>query len=219
MTTQITRLEKQKLFFKGYFTSSRMFKSLSAMYIALECHTGKRKDDITPEVQHQFAIVGMLLQTFENRLSLDELDILIASAFLHDVVEDYPEKYSINDIEDKFGKEVRDIVCYVTKTNITTHKINAVADDGLILSEKYTTQYFDNMIENVFSVILKCFDRIHNLQTMKGVFPPEKIAAYITETETEIFPLIKKARIRYPEYYIIFITAKSQMENIIALVR
>jgi len=49
--------------------------------------------------------------------------------------------------------------------------------------------------------LVKIADRAHNLQTMQGVFTPEKQQAYCKEVGTWFFPLIRKARRNFPRQY------------------
>lgn len=198
------RIQKQKIFFRGYFVGKKMLKSIEAMEVAMRCHVGFRKGG-EPEVSHQFAIVGMILQVFECRLNTEELDIIVASAFLHDVVEDYSDLFNQQQTEDKFGHDVSRIVAMVTKPE--SFKKNH--------EDRYA--YFNGMLKCYFAVFVKCFDRIHNLQSMIGGFKPDKQVSYIEETEAYFFPMIKKARAMYPEYYMVFVIIQEQMEMIIRL--
>lgn len=198
------RIQKQKIFFRGYFVGKKMFKSIEAMEVAMSCHVGLRKGG-EPEVSHQFSIVGMILQVFECRLNTEELDIIVASAFLHDVVEDYSHLFNQEQVEDKFGQDVSRIVGMVTKP--LNFKKNH--------EDRFS--YYSGMLKCYFSVFVKCFDRIHNLQSMICGFSPEKQQLYIEETETYFFPMIKQARAKYPEYYMVFVIIQEQMEMIIRL--
>lgn len=198
------RIQKQKIFFRGYFTGLGLHKSMMAMEIAMQCHTGNRRDG-NPEVSHQFDIVGMLIQVFEKRMTPAELDILIASAFLHDVVEDYPSLYDQSDILAKFGCEVSDIVARVTK------KANFKK------TPEHRELYYKGVLGNLFSTFVKCFDRIHNLQSMIAGFTPEGQRKYIIETEEYFYQMIKKSRSENPQFYIVFVIIQQQMEMIISL--
>lgn len=78
-----------------------------AILFATKAHDGqRRKTDNVNMIFHPFT-VGMILQ----RENMDE-DTVIAG-ILHDVVED--TKYTIEDIEDIFGKNVKDKISEVTE--------------------------------------------------------------------------------------------------------
>jgi len=198
------RVDKQKVFYRGYFLGRGMFESLRALEVALECHKSSRKDG-SPEISHQFEIVGMILQVFEKWLDVETLDMLIAASFLHDVAEDYSELYPISLLATMFKCGTMDILVRVTKPK------------DFVKDHVNRTHYYDYISEKIWAIIMKCFDRIHNLQSMVAGFSVEKQHAYIEETETYFYPMIKKARAAYPEMYMVLITLQQQMEMIIRL--
>lgn len=198
------RIEKQKIFYRGYFIAQRMFESISAMEIAMECHTGTRKDGF-PEVSHQFEIVGMILQVFEGRICTQILDSLVAAGFLHDVPEDYSEKYPLDALAAEFSETTMSIVTPMTKP----------AD--FEKTHEHRVIYYGNISKNILAVFGKSLDRIHNLLSMIAGFSAEKQRLYIEETETYFFPMIKQARREHPQFYMILTLLKQQMEMIIRL--
>ncbi|MND11610.1 GTP pyrophosphokinase [compost metagenome] len=198
------RLQKQKTFYRGYFIGRGMFQSIRAMEIAMECHTNLRKDGY-PEVSHQFEIVGMILQVFEGRVTAKILDCLVAAGFLHDVPEDYAQKYGLADIRNSFAVMTANIVALVTKP------------DDFKKNHEYRQKYYGGVLSDIYAVFIKCIDRIHNLQSMVAGFSHEKQLDYIEETETYFYPMIKRARMAHPEHYTVLTLLKQQMEMIIRL--
>lgn len=83
-------------------------------------------------------------------------------------------------------------------------------DYGLLLPEspltelalsktgKTTDFYYNELLESVYTALVKGIDRIDNLSTMVGVFSHEKQVSYIHETEKFVIPLINAAKIKYP---------------------
>jgi (p)ppGpp synthase/HD superfamily hydrolase len=88
---------------------------LNALDFASIAHDGqKRKDGITPYIAHPFG-VGIIL--LEHGYS----DDTVIAGILHDVVED--TKFSLTDIQEKFGEKVSKIVSGVTEDkNISSRK-------------------------------------------------------------------------------------------------
>ena len=74
-----------------------------AKKFAIEAHKGqiRKSEPDKPKVMHPIA-VGNLLEEY----GFD--DDVIAAGYLHDVVED--TKYTIEDIENEFGKDIRNLV-------------------------------------------------------------------------------------------------------------
>lgn len=84
----------------------------SACAFAARAHAGQvRKDGLTPYFSHPVRVALTLRHTFGC-----EDAIALAAAVLHDTIEDTPADY--DDIADRFGSEVADIVAALTKNMI-----------------------------------------------------------------------------------------------------
>lgn len=82
---------------------------LNAINIAAVAHRNQyRKGTAIPYVSHVFAVMNIA------SAMTDDEDILIA-CLLHDVLEDAPDEFSAEQIEETFGPRVLDIVGEVTK--------------------------------------------------------------------------------------------------------
>ena len=178
-----------------------MYQSLKALDYALNIHTGKRKDG-QPEVSHQFEIVGFLTQILSSRMSLSQMDATIASAFLHDVIEDYPEQFNFEDLKNEFEEGIYDIVFAVSKPP-GFDKYN----------KKQMDSYFGEILKIPEAVIVKGVDRIHNMQTMSEGLSMERQKEYVIEVEEYFYPLFKHARKKYPQFYFIYITLSQTLER------
>jgi (p)ppGpp synthase/HD superfamily hydrolase len=89
-------------------------KLFNALEFAAFAHDGqKRADNITPYIAHPFS-VGLIL--LEHGFSEE----VVIAGILHDVVED--TKYTLEDIEKKFGQRVAQIVQGVTEDKQITSK-------------------------------------------------------------------------------------------------
>ena len=117
-----------------------------AILFATKAHDGqRRKTDNVAMIFHPFT-VGMLLQ----RTGMSE-DTVIAG-ILHDVVED--TKYTIEDIENIFGKNVRNIVEEVTENKALEWK-----ERKKEAIEKIRNASFEGKM-------VECADKINNLETL-----------------------------------------------------
>lgn len=117
-----------------------------AILFATKAHDGqRRKTDNVAMIFHPFT-VGMLLQ----RTGMSE-DTVIAG-ILHDVVED--TKYTIDDIENIFGKKVRTIVEEVTENKALEWK-----ERKKEAIEKVRNASFEGKM-------VECADKINNLETL-----------------------------------------------------
>lgn len=173
-------------------------KAIAAFDYAAGFHTGKRKDGVTPEFYHQLCI-GHYLRTLHH--GLDRPAETLTAAALHDVREDYFVPHE--EIEALFGANVAKAVEALTKINPDNTK-------------KDTQAYFDAIAACPIASVVKGADRIHNLQSMLGVFSAKKQAEYLEESQTYFLPMVKKARRQFysqePVYENIKLMLDSQIQ-------
>jgi (p)ppGpp synthase/HD superfamily hydrolase len=184
MTDVRTRHIKQLAVMRGWLEGRGYFLAADALEFVRQLEQGTRKDGETPKFHHQLSI-ARLITTLAPHLANPEH--AIAAAFLHDVLEDHGATISREDLAERFGKELADIVWRLSK------KSNGLTKDYKL--------YFTELAECPVASIVKVADRSHNLQTMQGVFSVEKQKAYIGEVEEWFYPLIKTARRRFPRQY------------------
>ena len=156
-----------------------MHVGLKAMQFGLDHHTGSRKDG-TPEFSHQI-FQAQYARTLGSVLHPERL---LATIFLHDIVEDCD--VTRLDIEEMFGSDIAHSVHLMTDSD----------ERGIDLSHE---QYFPRMADNPISSLAKGIDRIHNFQSMLGVFDISKQERYIKVTRDWILPMMKEARQRFVE--------------------
>lgn len=171
--------DKLRIAIKYWMHGRDYVDAVQAMEFASDYHTGTRKDGITPEFQHQVSIASYL-RTLPTLIYPQET---LATSFLHDVVEDYSVDLQI--IEDRFGKTVRRGVSLLSK------KIGGY--------ETNPKDYYMNMRNDAVASIVKGADRMHNFQTMPGVFTEEKQRLYIDDCVEYILPMLKAARKKFPK--------------------
>jgi len=156
--------EYKELLKISYQTLSAADKKLirKAFDLAVEAHNGQRRRSGEAYVFHPIAVAKIV----SSEIGLDATSI--AAALIHDVVEDN-ENYSINDIEQMFGKVVAKIVHGLTKIS----KLSKSSDVSL------QAENFKKMVltlnDDIRVIIIKIADRLHNMQTMYSMKPDKQI--------------------------------------------
>ncbi len=171
--------EKTKIAIRYWLLGNKFFNAAKAMSFAESKHIGLRKDGITPEFQHQVSQANFA-RTLINSFQFPEETLI--TIWLHDVCEDY--NVSINEIDKMFGSVVAHSV------ELMTNNVNGVKKD--------TAHYYNAMQFDPIASLCKGVDRMHNHQTMHGVFNFAKQLSYIDETKTYIIPMLKNARRNFP---------------------
>lgn len=197
----MNRFEKLFTALKYYLIGRDFVKAQKALQFARSYHTGKRKDKVTAEFQHQLEICMYLTTLKINPLMEEEL---LMVALLHDIMEDYG--ISMEEMEQKFGKSVTRRVWLLTK------KYKGVITKPLEL-------YFKDIADDEITSLAKGADRIHNLQTMIDVFSDEKQLSYVEEVEKYFLPMIKQAKYNFPEQGAAYFNIQLMLQNQIQLVK
>lgn len=188
--------DKTYLFIKGYATALNLNYTLKALPLARKFHNGQyRKGEVIidgksyklPYVLHVLKVCSTIISL---HLPLEErdLDILLASALLHDSLEDCKEYFPTGDTDLMtiygFPKEVYQIVTSVSKRSGAT--------------EPELDEYFNKIKKNRLALVIKLADRSHNVEDLY-VMKPEKIIKYIHETKDYLYPLATYGKANYPE--------------------
>jgi (p)ppGpp synthase/HD superfamily hydrolase len=197
----LAAFEKRKLALKFYLLGRNYYKALEAFNFAEQHHTGLRKDGVTPEFQHQIDI-ALYLTTLKD---VQDEETTLAAALLHDVMEDYAVSHE--EMERRFGLRLTEIVWRLTK------KYKGV--------EKDLPAYFEEISNDPVASLVKGADRIHNVQSMVGVFTVEHQKHYVDEVKTYFLPMLKRAKKSFPRqspaYFNIEHLLKSQLRFLEAL--
>lgn len=183
-----------------YWLQGRNYNmALRAMNLAKQHHTGLRKDGVTPEFDHQVSIAHYL-RTLDGSLLYPQETY--AAALLHDVREDY----GLADLEirDKFGDRTADAVHALSKEFRGDRRSEA--------------DVFAMIAADPIASVVKGCDRIHNHQTMIGVFSTQKQVEYIDETNGWFFPMLKQARRAFPEQEPAYENVKTMLKSQIQLI-
>ena len=159
---EITK-EYKELLRISYRTLSSKDKKLirKAFETAVEAHKNQRRKSGEAYIFHPIAVAKIVAY----EIGLDATSI--ASALLHDVVED--TQYSLSDIEQMFGEVVARIVDGLTK-------ISSLKKDGDISMQ---AENFRKMLltlnDDIRVIIIKIADRLHNMQTMDAMRPDKQV--------------------------------------------
>lgn len=142
--------------------SEAKFQELKAAYdFSAAAHEGQKRQTGEPYFIHPCAVVNVLVD-----LGFDDVSTLVA-AFLHDVLED--TQVTADELEQKFGKEVLELVEGVTKLD----KIKFVsAEDEQ--AENLRKMFFA-MAKDYRVIIIKLADRLHNMRTLDALKPEKQI--------------------------------------------
>lgn len=200
----MTVFEKKLLVLRQQLVGARYFNALAALEFARRYHNGTRKDGVTPEFQHQVEIALYAL-TLPDLIYREEV---IATILLHDVREDYGvSDHEIRTLFDShvFADRVADAVECMTK------EFRGV--------KKNESALFEQMSQNPIASIAKGCDRIHNLQSMVGVFKLEKQKQYIEEVFELFFPMLKRARRLFSHQVNAYENIKHMLQSQIELIR
>jgi (p)ppGpp synthase/HD superfamily hydrolase len=198
MTPEFDRREK---LLKGMLHGLGFYRALETMTFAQRLHTGTRKDKVTPEFQHQ---VEQALHALTLKNLVDE-EGTIMTIMLHDTREDKPVSSSM--IREKWGFEIElSVDCMTVKQFGESWR-------------KDPEQYYWQQAGDVRASIAKGTDRIHNLNSMHGVFTPAKKQAYIEEVELLIIPMLKQASDNFPHQYYAYMNLRQTLKAIVNHVR
>jgi len=170
------RYGKLKVSLYYYLLGRNYTTAMKAYNYAAKWHQGLRKDNATPEFQHQIEI-ALYLSTLKGVVNEERV---LTLAMLHDLLEDCPD-VTQEDLEKEFGGSIAQDCEYLNK------------------KEKSTDMYFRWISTGIDISLVKGADRVHNMNSMKGVFSIAKQKEYVEEVEKYFLPMLKHARKVHPE--------------------
>ena len=131
-----------------------------AFNFANQAHKGIKRRSGEPYIMHPIAVAKIVC----NEIGLGSTSI--CAALLHDVVED--TDYTVEDIENIFGKKIAQIVDGLTKISggIFGDKASAQAENfkKLLLT----------MSSDIRVILIKIADRLHNMRTLGSMLPSKQ---------------------------------------------
>ena len=150
---QIAR-EYKSLLKISYQTLSEDDKLLirKALDIAIDAHSTQTRESGKPYIFHPISVAKIVA----SKIGLDGQSI--ASALLHDVVED--SKYSIEKIEEIFGDEIAKIVEGLTKiSKLKKEKVLSIQAENF-------RKMLLTLNDDIRVILIKIADRLHNMKTL-----------------------------------------------------
>ena len=137
---------------KEYWPQADCESVRKAYELAGEAHKDQKRVSGEPYILHPLAVAQILAD-----MGIDTTTV--TASLLHDVVED--TDYTLEDIEEIFGKEVAFLVDGVTKLNRLDYRTK---EDQQVDSMR---KMFLAMAKDVRVVVIKLADRLHNMRTLK----------------------------------------------------
>ena len=147
----------------------------NAFYFARDAHREQRRKTGEPYIIHPIAVARIVAEELQLGASP------VCAAFLHDVVEDTP--YTIEKIEELFGKDVAFLVKVVTKQSKKQYTMSKQLDNF--------KQMLDSMHYDVRAILVKLADRLHNMRTLDSM-RPDKQMKIAGETDYFYAPLANR---------------------------
>ncbi|BAZ09379.1 (p)ppGpp synthetase I, SpoT/RelA [Calothrix sp. NIES-4071] len=147
-----------------------------AFRFAYDLHDGQLRKSGEPYICHPVAVAGLLRD-------LGGSPAMIAAGFLHDVVED--TDVTIEEIEERFGAEVRRLVEGVTKLSKINFKTKTEGQ-----AENFRRMFL-SMAQDIRVIVVKLADRLHNMRTME-VMSEESRRRNAQETRDIFAPLANR---------------------------
>jgi len=123
-----------------------------AFDFAYRLHEGQCRASGEPYIQHPVSVAGLLRD-------LGGSATMIAAGFLHDVVED--TDVTPEEIEDRFGVEVRQLVEGVTK--LSKFNFSSKTESQ---AENFRRMFLA-MAQDIRVIVVKLADRLHNMRTLE----------------------------------------------------
>ncbi len=162
---------------KSYNADADFDRIERAIAYAKEKHEGQTRSSGEPYYTHPVEVAGILA---EMKLDTDS----IVTAILHDTIEDTDATY--DDVKEKFGKDVADLVDGVSKLT----RIESKTREGK-QAENFRKLLLA-MSEDIRVLLVKLGDRLHNMRTISGHKKPEKRRRVALETMEIYVPLAER---------------------------
>lgn len=205
MDTTIDAARRREIACRYWLLGKGYNRAVRSMAFNRKLFSGTRKDGITPEFDHHVSQV-QYARTLPDLLFPEET---MCTIFFHDTMEDKdlsPEEIVRLFPEDPaFARKVADAAWRMTKK----WRGEKRGEEAL----------FEEMAKCPIASIAKGCDRIHNVQTMVGVFTFDKQRRYLEEVDRLFLPMLKEAEGNFPEQEAAYKNIRSNLRNQAALIR
>ena len=146
---------------EAYLPPDQVERVREAHEYAEAAHAGQKRQSGEAYITHPVAVADILADLHMDGPTL-------TAAILHDVVEDTPS--SAVEVEQRFGKEVAEIVDGVTKLDQVQFKSRKEAQ-----AESFRKMILA-MVRDIRVIMVKLADRTHNMRTIAAMPPPKRRA-------------------------------------------
>ncbi|MAY85923.1 MAG: bifunctional (p)ppGpp synthetase/guanosine-3',5'-bis(diphosphate) 3'-pyrophosphohydrolase [Pseudooceanicola sp.] len=145
---------------RNYNPKTNVARLTEAYDYGAAMHEGQFRHSGEPYFTHPVAVAAILT---EQRLD----DATIITALLHDTIED--TKASYQEVSNRFGKEVAELVDGVTKlTNLQLSSAETKQAENF-------RKLFMAMSKDLRVILVKLADRLHNMRTIKSMRPEKQV--------------------------------------------
>lgn len=144
-------------------------------------HEGQKRKSGEPYIIHPLAVAEILI-----KLNMD--GDTICSGLLHDTLEDTTAKY--DELKDRFGKPVADLVEGVTKIEVLK------TDNKSVQEAETIRKMFFAMSKDARVIIIKLADKLHNMRTVHYL-KNDRAKEFATETLDIYAPLADRLGISW----------------------
>lgn len=191
------QIEYNKL--KNYAITNNLRNLITALTLAVKYHKGQYRDGGEPYVIHPLMVCKTLLLLNVDKYLKEwypqkseswirrQYDVLLASAVLHDVIEDC-------NLLNK-GREMVEVYHLDEEVWIIVDILSKPPKGQPYDPE----EYFRNILSNWKALLIKLSDRANNCTTMQ-VFKESRRIKYIRETTEYIYPLCAEGKKIYPQF-------------------
>ncbi len=147
-----------------------------AFRFSLNAHKHDKRASGEPFITHPYEVASIIAK----EIPLD--DVTVASALLHDVVED--TKFTLNDVKAEFGSTIADIVDGATK-------IEGMFENYEVKQVENYRKMLLSMSNDIRVILVKFADRLHNLRTLEYL-SEERQVRMARETQEIYAPLANR---------------------------
>lgn len=145
-----------------------------AFYYAFNAHYGTERESKEPYITHPIAVA-----TYLDLIKADYETI--CAALLHDTIEDI-EKIDFETIQNEFTPVIAKLVDGVTK-------VSAKGNDKSKNFRMTANKLILSIDDDPRIILIKLFDRLHNMRTLNGIQKEEKKQKQIAQTREVFIPL------------------------------
>ncbi len=163
------------------YPENQQIKIQEAVDFSNTKHEGQKRKSGEPYIIHPLAVAEILIQ-----LNMD--GDTICAGLLHDTLEDTTAEY--DELKEKFGKPVADLVDGVTKIEILK------TDNKSVQEAETIRKMFFAMSKDARVIIIKLADKLHNMRTVHFL-TPERAKEFATETLDIYAPLADRLGISW----------------------